>query len=207
MIPKDLHDILKDKVDKSANTCATKRMHQLVKRICSNHGTRQPSPTDDDTAFCRCELGYSGEECENGETAATGLQGRSHPRNVDPNHVDPCAAAPCQNGGTCSLKHPDPNTKPTQTCTCADEYIGEHCQIVNPCYMESSTSTDLVPIECNKEIAWWWLMERNSYATAHLGFGLNNVTSLIYVRLLRMEVLSHQISLATVEPVLTQALK
>ncbi|CAL8149116.1 unnamed protein product [Orchesella dallaii] len=229
MIPKDLHDILKDKVD-----------NQLVKRICSNHGTCQPSPTDDDTAFCRCELGYSGEECENGETAATGLQGRSHPRNVDPNHVDPCAAAPCQNGGTCllgdcsypdeyigqhceyidactaipcqnggtcSLKHPDPNTKPTQTCTCADEYIGEHCQIVNPCYMESSTSTDLVPIECNKEIARWWLMERNSYATAHLGFGLNNVTSLIYVRLLRMEVLSHQISLATVEPVLTQALK
>ncbi|CAL8110243.1 unnamed protein product [Orchesella dallaii] len=116
---------------------------QLVKRNCSNHGTCHPSPTDDGTAFCRCEPGYSGGECENGETAATGLQGRSDPSN------DPCAPAPCLNGGICLVNPSDPNQLPTKHCSCPEEYIGQHCEIVNPCYVESPTTTDLVKKECN----------------------------------------------------------
>ncbi|CAL8110245.1 unnamed protein product [Orchesella dallaii] len=88
----------------------------------------QHTPTTPPFQNCNCTHGYVGQHCE---------------------YVDSCTATPCQNGGTCSLKQPDPSTKPTQNCTCPNEYVGEHCQLVSPCYVESPTTTDLVPKECN----------------------------------------------------------
>jgi len=42
--------------------------------------------------------------------------------------VDACAAAPCQNGGTCSTD----GTGPTYSCSCTEEYEGDNCETLKP---------------------------------------------------------------------------
>ncbi|XP_045489882.1 basement membrane-specific heparan sulfate proteoglycan core protein isoform X8 [Pieris rapae] len=69
-----------------------------------------------DSTYCTCPSGFSGQYCE----YRVPLSSQRQPLN------NPCAAMPCQNGGTCKS---DFSARMNYTCDCPLGYAGQGCQM------------------------------------------------------------------------------
>lgn len=117
---------------------------------CNGHGTCSPGQGTDYT--CDCDLGYSGDDCENVVDVCSSEVNRCNEKGsclADENgywhcvdcaeswsgefchlDVDECSTTTCYNGGECV------DGDNTFACSCRDGYAGRHCEVesaTGPC--------------------------------------------------------------------------
>ncbi len=92
------------------NIVCPEEIHPCENENCSNHGICQENGQ---IATCKCDAGYTGEQCE-----------------VD---INDCQPNPCENGGSCT------DQVNNYSCKCKDGFKGKNCEInideceSNPC--------------------------------------------------------------------------